>query len=345
MLDDERNTPLCVCGCGQKVRWDAKRKRFSKKVDGHTGLSLNDVIRRSIDAHGTEKYRYDRSVYIGIDRKMEIFCVTCNMYFWQTPFLHMKGSGCYECGLKESANKCRWNKEKFVKKANSVHGIGRYDYSESEYVLSQIHIKIKCNRCNEFFMQRPATHVLGKGCWNCGGSKPLNENFVIESIKIHEERYDYSKVCYINVSTQVELRCNSCKKTFMIRPDSHLKGVGCSCYRNNFKSKIEQKWLSTINIPKQFWQYRIPKTRYIVDAFKDGIIYEFYGTYYHGDPREFESSEFNLRSQKTHGELFLKTIERHNFIESLGFKIKYVWQLDFDNGKLFSDHHPIIELK
>lgn len=52
------------------------------------------------------------------------------------------------------------------------------------------------------------------------------DNFIQKAIKKHNNKYDYSKVNYINSSTKV---CITCKKhgDFLMTPSNHLNGQGC----------------------------------------------------------------------------------------------------------------------
>ena len=59
------------------------------------------------------------------------------------------------------------------------------------------------------------------------------EEFISKSIKIHGEKYDYSKCKYVNNRTKV---CIICKKhgAFYQTPTNHLKGYGCKlCVKEN----------------------------------------------------------------------------------------------------------------
>lgn len=58
------------------------------------------------------------------------------------------------------------------------------------------------------------------------------DNFIKKSNDIHNNKYDYSKVDYINNSTKVCIICPE-HGEFWQTPNSHLSGVGCpSCYGN-----------------------------------------------------------------------------------------------------------------
>lgn len=59
-------------------------------------------------------------------------------------------------------------------------------------------------------------------------TKRSNTQEFIEKAKlIHGDKYDYSKVEYVNNHTKVKIHCNRCGNDFMQTPHSHLAGSGC----------------------------------------------------------------------------------------------------------------------
>jgi G:T-mismatch repair DNA endonuclease (very short patch repair protein) len=70
-----------------------------------------------------------------------------------------------------------------------------------------------------------------------------------------------------------------------------------------------------------------------VDGFcqETNTVYEFYGDYYHGNPKKYSSDEYNKTVKKTHGELYENTMKREQAIKSLGFNVVCIWECDFDS--------------
>jgi very-short-patch-repair endonuclease len=131
----------------------------------------------------------------------------------------------------------------FIEKAIEIHG-NKYDYSKVEYVNCDTKLIIKCNDCLTEFEQTPYSHINKKfGCIKCGHIKRtektlnlrLNE-FIEKAIKIHGNKYDYSKVIYINSKTPVIIICNVCNSEFEQIRNTHLTGNGgCKkCSKINF---------------------------------------------------------------------------------------------------------------
>ena len=65
------------------------------------------------------------------------------------------------------------------------------------------------------------------------------DEFIEEAKKVHGDRYDYSKVKYVNMSTKVVIICHI-HGEFLQTPDKHLRKRGCpNCAKNRKKSQIE----------------------------------------------------------------------------------------------------------
>jgi rubrerythrin len=147
-------------------------------------------------------------------------------------------SGCPNC-----RGGVRLSIDKFIEKAEEVHG-KRYDYSQVEYVNNRTHVTIVC-RDHGPFPQDPGNHIAGKGCPDCGGSKPLTtKSFVEKAAGIHGNRYDYSQVEYVNGRTNVTIICPD-HGPFQQAPETHIiQASGCpdcgGTKRHNIQTFIEK---------------------------------------------------------------------------------------------------------
>lgn len=130
-------------------------------------------------------------------------------------------------------------KETFFEKANIVHN-NKYNYSKFVYINSQVKGCIICPIHGEFF-QSPSSHLRGYGCPECGkirqGKKDDKETFIEKAKVVHGNKYDYSKVNYINSGTKVTIICPK-HAEFQQTPQNHLNGQGCpKCNGKNFSLK------------------------------------------------------------------------------------------------------------
>jgi hypothetical protein len=180
------------------------------------------------------------------------------------------------------------------------------------------------------FLQKSNNHLIGQGCPKCSGKKKLNTvEFIEKSNKIHNNKFDYSEVEYKTTHTKVKIICKF-HGIFLQSPNSHLRGQGCLKCGLKENSKKEIEFLDYLKIPKKNRQIQISK--FIVDGIdtKNKIIYEFLGNYWHGNPDKFSPSKLNKHLNKTFGELYKKTFKRFGVLKNKGYKILYVWELDWD---------------
>ena len=124
----------------------------------------------------------------------------------------MRGIGCNKWGIENASNKCRKTTEDFIKEAKSIHG-DKYDYSKVGYENAHKKICIICPEHGEFW-QKPMLHINQKcGCKKCGTNKTKAKTsltfgeFVEKAKKVHGDKYDYSKVGYVNYKTKVCIIC------------------------------------------------------------------------------------------------------------------------------------------
>ena len=212
------NKHLSGCGC-QSCAGKNKNKEY--------------FIRKSREIHG-DKYNYSKVDYINWNTKV---CIICPKHgeFWQSPLKHINEKhNCPKC-----SKRVKLTTEEFVERAKIAHG-NKYDYSKVEYINSHTKVCIICPKHGEFW-QSPSLHLLGKGCSKCNGGVKISKNDFIERAKIaHGNKYDYSKVKYINARTKV---CVICPKhgEFFVRPDHHMSGVGCSrCMKSKCETEVEK---------------------------------------------------------------------------------------------------------
>ena len=64
-----------------------------------------------------------------------------------------------------------------------------------------------------------------------------------KQIEKHKDKYDYSKVVYVNSQTKVIILCRICGTEFLQVPNSHLQGSGCDtcAHAKNHKDQTYTK--------------------------------------------------------------------------------------------------------
>ena len=187
-------------------------------------------IEKARIVHGN-RYDYSKAKYMGSKIKI---CIICPIHgeFWQMPTNHLKGCGCRKCAKKE-----KMSVNEFIEKAKKIHG-NKYDYNLIEKLSENKKIKIICKK-HGIFEQYYHHHLQGCGCPMCSNNKKsTTEKFIKEAKKIHGDKYDYSKVNYINNHTPV---CIICPKhgEFWQMPANHILSKS-NCPLCN-ESKLEEE--------------------------------------------------------------------------------------------------------
>ena len=142
------------------------------------------------------------------------------------------------------------DKALFVESAEKIHK-NKYDYSKVSYTNNHTKVCIICPIHGEFW-QTPNKHFKGNGCPICSGNIKSNTNdFIAKAKQVHGDKYEYSKVEYIDSVTKVCIICPS-HGEFWQTPHDHLQGKGCaSCSHFSSKSEIELYEYICNFIPKE----------------------------------------------------------------------------------------------
>ena len=125
--------------------------------------------------------------------------------------------------------------QSFLDKSKGVHG-DKYDYSKVEYVNAYTEVIIICPIHGEF-QRKPREHLYNKsGCREClleeqvktkKSKVRLTTDIVVQQFKeTHGDKYDYSRVEYVNAHTKVIIIC-PIHGEFQQKPHNHKIGQGC----------------------------------------------------------------------------------------------------------------------
>lgn len=132
----------------------------------------------------------------------------------------------------------RLTQAEFLGRARRVHG-DRYDYSESEYLLWTLPVRIIC-RVHGPFEQIAGTHLSlrGHGCDRCAddasADRTRRRDFVQQASLVHRDRgYDYSHTVYRSRNECVTIVCPA-HGAFEQIAKVHLEGGICqTCKRDS----------------------------------------------------------------------------------------------------------------
>ena len=201
--------------------------------------------------HG-DKYDYSKVNYINNNIKINIIC-KIHGDFEQSPSKHLSGQNCSKCSCVYKPT----NNE-FIEKLKIIHG-DRYDYSKVDYKKCHDKIIIICKAHGDY-EQTASSHLSGNNCPICvGGVKYNTEEFINKAIEIHGDKYDYSKVDYINSANNIIIICKT-HGEFEQKPPTHLTTGGCSkcgtiTRSNKRKTTSEDFIIKAINIHGDKYDY------------------------------------------------------------------------------------------
>ena len=207
------------------------------KSSNNRRIGIKKFVEDSRKSH-TENYDYSKSVYVNSNTEIEIICPTHGSFF-QLPVLHRYGAKCQKC-----ANNVPISEIEFLKRARGKYG-NKFDYTLMKYQDYRTPVTIICPEHGEFTLT-PMYHLTyAMGCVACSRDKMskemsmTTEEFVERAVFVHGDRYDYSKVNYINSNYKVDIVCKKHNFLFRQDPTSHLSGCGCpKCNASKMELRI-----------------------------------------------------------------------------------------------------------
>ncbi|MBP5723492.1 MAG: hypothetical protein J6X18_07980 [Bacteroidales bacterium] len=326
-------------------------KNGCKKCSGKYQYTTEEYVEKAKRIHNN-KYTYENTEYISA---FEPICITCPKHgkFWQAPANHLQGVGCPKCKGKHKTT------EDFINEIKE-NGYYRedYDYSNVEYTGAFDVVRMTCKKHGDFLI-RAHDLLRGHGCAKCGFENSSNiqrlsvEEFVKNAKKKHGEKYDYSKVEYLNAKTPV---CLVCPKhgNFYVTPNKHTsRGVGCPkcnesaletelrvyCEKNKIKHE-EQKRFTWLGL--QRYDFYLPDYNIAIEC--QGV--------YHFEPykkSKNDDADENLLSQIKREELKYEITKENNlnilyYIPEFFIKKKGISKIYEDDTIIFTKPENLKEM-
>jgi very-short-patch-repair endonuclease len=279
-------------------------------------LTTEQFVNKAKSIHKND-YDYSLVIYKNNRTKIKIIC-PIHGEFEVLPQVHLRGSKCKFC----VNNNIKLDKNTFIERANKIHNM-KYDYSEIDYINNSTKIKIKCE-IHGFFEQTPNSHLSGNGCIECSGLKrSTTEEFIRKSKIIHNDKFDYSIVRYINNKTKVKIICKK-HGIFEQRPDMHIQlKQGCPKCSGTKKLDLNDFILKANEIHNHNYDYskvdyRNYETKIDIICLKHGIFRQ--------TPHAHISGQGCPTCRESKGEKIIR-----NFL--LKNKINFLPNKTFDNCK------------
>jgi very-short-patch-repair endonuclease len=211
----------------------------------------NKLLKFIRECNVIHKSKYDyKQVKLPENGFNVVISILCPVHgiFHQSAYSHIKGHGCISCGFINTGLKVSKSLEKFIHKANNVHN-GFYDYSCSVYNGANSKIEILCP-VHGTFEQTVKHHLSGHGCKKCSFGKLAKKKakseleFIAECSNIHKEKYDYSKVSYVNNQSKITIICKE-HGEFEQYANNHLfKRSECPECSSSIGEKTISIWLT-----------------------------------------------------------------------------------------------------
>ena len=251
---------------------------------------IDTFIAQAVAVHGTT-YDYSKVNYISNRKNVTIICSE-HGEFEQTPSNHLRGKGCKYCG-----GTAKMDTKLFIKKAKEVYD-DTYDYSQVDYTTSNTNVTILCLEHGEFMTTPNNFLAKGRGCPYCYPTIFDKKSFILTMSKIHGNKYDYSKVDYIDINTPVTIMCPE-HGEFEQKPCSHRENHGCKKCSNAI-SIIEKDIVTFI---KSLGVELVENDKSIIKPYELDIYIpeyklaiEFNGLYWHSEL--FVDSNYHLNKTK-----------------------------------------------
>ena len=322
------NTKVCIICPEHGEFWQTPRSHLRgcgcPICGGCEKLTTEEFIEKAKKVHG-DKYDYSNAKYVNNSTKV---CIICPEHgeFWQTPNAHVSAK--HECPMcSHQSYKYSYNEiTNLIKnKYPNINTISTSYSNRNEIGKFYCNCVDDNNEVHGIFTKK-FVDVLRHGCPKCGQYSKLNkEIFVERSNKVHNNKYDYSKVEYKTSEDKVCIICPE-HGEFWQTPHSHLSGVGCplcskeknineTCLYEYIKNNINCKIIRE----KKFKWLGLKSIDIFIPSIKVAIEYQ--------GEQHFEPIKF-YGGEKAYAETIKRDQEKYKLCTENGIKLFY-----FSNAK------------
>lgn len=317
-----------------------------KKCAQSISVTFDDFVKRAREKHG-DKFQYIESSYKNMQSKLSLICQTHGEVQMTGNSHHVSKTGCPKCRHVSAAmNKTRPFDE-FIRLGKEKHN-NKYDYSKViEYKNRSSKLCIICPIHGEFF-QTVENHLAG-GCRKCADdlhaskSRKTTDEFIKEAQALWGDTYDYSLVEYKSSNHKIKIICKLHGIFEKITKD-HIGSntQGCQKCKPRKHSKMSIDWLNYMKVQDSVdiqhnentnnnGEHRIKNSLYHADGYckETNVIYEFHGSYWHGDPKKYQSDKINTHMNKSFRELYERTLKKMNHCREQGYTVVECWESDW----------------
>lgn len=168
---------LVADNIGIEYMMQPKKLIFGDSPSVKSAKDFNQAFKiKSEVVHGENKYDYSLVDYLANDKKVKIFCKTCDIYFLQNPSSHLNGCGCPSCKIEKlksiGAVKIQRRAETIIKDIIKIHG-DKINLDKFIYTGAHKKSTFGCgiNKSHDYWDCIPNNILQGKGCPSCRLSK------------------------------------------------------------------------------------------------------------------------------------------------------------------------------
>jgi very-short-patch-repair endonuclease len=343
-----------------KDRYDYSKTEFKNikekviLIDNLDGKEYSQIAQ--LHLNGQEIYKYNRSVeneylntdtfgnlfdyskVVYINNRTDVILIYKGIEYNQQPKEHLKGS--VPRKMQKEYNSFI-KKNEFINEAKLKFG-DRYSYDDVDFIDMRTKVKIKDNITNQYIYKIPESLLNDRN----KTIKLTTSEFIEKTYTIHGDKYDYSKVDYINSHTPVQIYCNTHKEYFYQKAFAHMYGAGCPKCSHSFKK--DKEYFVELSNKIHNNKYNYDNFEYITSKTKSEIICPIHGTFLLS-PNSHTKKLNPVGCPKciniSHGENIIKNIlEENNIIYTRQKKFencKHINILSFDF--YLNDYNIIIE--
>jgi hypothetical protein len=290
--------------------------------------TFSEFEQRAREVHGD---RYQYQFFSKLTEKVGIICPDHGL-FMQIGNDHINNkAGCPLCGRSMVAESLRYSRQEFEqmlaeKWEDRISLVADYCdlstpttfccFAHGEFVTSPERVLMRRHGCSQ--------------CWNAirGIAQRLTqEEFERRAHLIHGRKYQYG--IYTKKDEKIEIEC-PLHGVFHQQPGNHLAGNGCpNCAVR--KTLAQNHWLDQLGVQSREIWLCIGERRIKADGYdaETRTIYEFWGDFWHGNPKLYDSNTMNTATGKTFGELYQQTLNKRRLVTENGYHLIEIWENDW----------------
>ena len=212
-------------------------------------LTQEEFIRRSIEINGPDHYDYSKVIYKNVNSNVIIHCNIHDIDFEQSGNMHLyQKGGCPICAREATINSKIKGKDYYINLIIEKYG-DLYDFSNvPNNAIKKQKIEVICKSCGELIKTTFESLILRHRCPICF---PRKNTYIVSNLEefknicntIHDYKYDYSKVEYVNNYTHVLVGCSAHNLEWSVQANSHMKGARCrECANESISKKLRRSF-------------------------------------------------------------------------------------------------------